>query len=174
MQSPLLHLLMAMASLQHINERLMLGEFTSPRRPIPVPHEATWTDVKWSSEEVWSGLAEGRPRASPVLREIKSPRRTSKCRFLQDFSIWRPGCRPGKEPQSAHTGLLVLRGRSHDQTHSGQRGPNRLGFPAVSAPANPCGDFGFPVCPTALSRGKSMPLRHRRKLQLRFLQDALE
>lgn len=60
MQSFLLRLLMAMASLQHINERLMLGEFTSPRRPIPVPHEAIWTDVKWASEEVWSGLAEGR------------------------------------------------------------------------------------------------------------------
>lgn len=54
------HLLMAMASLQHINERLMLGEFTFPRRPIPIPPEATWTDVKWASEEVWSGLAEGR------------------------------------------------------------------------------------------------------------------
>lgn len=35
--------------------------------------------------------------------------------------------------------------------------PGRQGFPAVSFPANLCGDFGFGVCQMALSRRKLNP-----------------
>lgn len=63
---------MGMVLLRHINAKLMLGKFTFPWRP-PIPHETIWMDLKWASEKVLSGRAEGwRLSLTVTLRNKKS------------------------------------------------------------------------------------------------------